>query len=103
ELARGGIVEGEDHRRRAGRQRDAAVEELAEGDEPVAPRVERLEIAPEVLGRARPALFGVVDLVVLEDHHAAELVGRGRGPGRTRTCVCAARFRIRRTLSKTIW
>src|SRR2546421_6212154 len=28
ELARGGIVEGEDHRRRAGRQRDAAVEEL---------------------------------------------------------------------------
>src|SRR2546422_5177839 len=52
------------------------------GNQPVALCVERLEVAPEVLGRPRPARLGIIDLVVLEDHHAAKLVGReliGRG------------------------
>src|SRR5262249_36990056 len=75
ELARRGVVEGEYDRRRPGRQADAPVEELAQVDQPVALGVERLEVTTEVLGRSGPLRLGVVDLVVLEDHEAAELVG----------------------------
>src|SRR5438128_6349716 len=82
ELTRRRVVEGEDDGRRAGREHDAPVEQVAKGDQPVALCVERPEVAPEVLGRPRPARLGIIDLVVLENHHAAELVGRelvGRG------------------------
>ena len=51
--------------------RDMAVEQRVQALQAIAARVERLEVAPEVLGRPGPALLGVVDLVVLEDHHAA--------------------------------
>src|SRR5262249_61579671 len=75
ELARRGVVEGEHNRRCPSRQVDAPVEKVAQVDQPVALRVERLEVATEVLGRPGPLRLGVVDLVVLEDHHAPELVG----------------------------
>src|SRR5215510_5983673 len=74
-LARRGVVEGEYDRRRPGGQGDAPVEEVAQVDQPVALGVERLEVATKVLGRPSPLRFGVVNLVVLEDHHAPELVG----------------------------
>src|SRR5581483_167781 len=79
ELARGRVVEGEDHRAGARGQGDLAVEIVGERDRPVAPVPEALEVLPEVLGGAGPALLGVVDLVVLEDHHPAQLVGGQRG------------------------
>ena len=82
ELAWRRVVEREDDRRRAGRDVDASVEQIVEGEQPVTARVEGLQIAAEILGRPRPPLLGVVDLVVLEDHDAAELVRRERlGPG----------------------
>ena len=82
ELPRRRVVKGKDDGRRAGREHEAPVEQVAQGDQPVALRLERREVTPEVLGRSRPARLGIIDLVVLEDHHAAELVGReliGRG------------------------
>ena len=82
ELPRRGVVEGEHDRRRPGRRHDAAVEQRVQRVQAVAPRVERLEVLSKVLGCARPAVLGIVDLVVLEDHQPPELVGGGLiGPG----------------------
>ena len=75
ELTGGGVVERENDRSRPGRQGDAPVEEVSQVDQPIALGVERLEVATEVLRRPSPALFGVVDLVILENHDAPELVG----------------------------
>src|SRR6202040_4064524 len=79
ELAGRGVVEGEDDRAGAGGQRDLAVEVVGEGDGAIAALPEAGQVTLEVLGRARPAGLGVVDLVVLEDHHAPDLVGGQRG------------------------
>jgi hypothetical protein len=84
ELSRRGVVEREDDRARAGGQRDPAVDVVGEGHRAVAPLPQALQILPEVLGGAGPAVLGLVDLVVLEDHHAAQLVGRQRGGLRSR-------------------
>ena len=67
---------------------DLPLEEVVEGDQPVPALPESLEVTAEIGGRARPALLGHVDLVVLEDHDAPELVrgkiaSRGR-PGQER-------------------
>ena len=87
ELSRRGIIEGEDDGRRASGERDLAIEEGVQRHQPVAALPEALEVATEIVRRAGPALLGLVDLVVLEDHHAPELVRRelsGRGDGRPR-------------------
>src|SRR5438876_6958186 len=85
ELAGRGVVEREHDGRRPHRERDLAVDQLVEPDRTVSLRVERLEIAPEVRGRPRPAILGLRHLVVLEDHHAPELVrGERLGPGGAR-------------------
>src|SRR5205807_942489 len=60
ELARRRVVEGQDDRRGAGRNGDPALDQRAQALQPVAAHVERLEVAAEVLRRARPALLGVV-------------------------------------------
>src|SRR2546428_6321570 len=73
ELARRGVVEGEDDRRGPGGGRDASVEQIGEADQPVALRAERLEDAAAILGRPLPALLRGVDLVILDAHQAAEL------------------------------
>ncbi len=85
ELAGRGVVEREHDGRRPHRERDLAVDQLVEPDQTVPLRVERLEIVPEVSGRSRPAILGLRQPVVLEDHHAAELVrGERLGPGGAR-------------------
>ena len=82
ELAGGGVIEGQDHGRGPAGQGQLAVEEVAEGDEPVAALPQALEVPAEIGRGARPALLGGVDLVVLEDHDPPELVGRqGLGGG----------------------
>src|ERR1700730_3535742 len=83
ELARRGVVEGQDDRRGATPDADLAIEDIVERDETVAPLPEPFEVTPEVRGSAGPSLFGQVDLVILENHDAPELVrlevaGRGR-------------------------
>ena len=81
ELARRGVVEGEDDGRGAARDGDLAVHEVVEGHQTIAALPEPLEITTKVARRAGPPLLGLVDLVVLEDHHAAELIRREL-PGR---------------------
>jgi hypothetical protein len=85
ELAGRGVVEGQDEGCGALRQVDPAVEVVAEGHRAIAPFPQPLEIPTEVGRRAGPALLGMVDLVVLEDHDPAELVDGELGrPGRLR-------------------
>jgi hypothetical protein len=79
ELAGRGVVEGEYHRRVAGRQIDAAVDELGDRDRPVAAIVQHLEVAAEVGPLARPAALLVADEVIHEDRHAAVFVRRQIG------------------------
>ncbi len=76
ELARRGIVEGQNDGRSATTDADPAVEDVVEGHQPVPPFPEPFEVTTEVGGRARPALLGKIDLVVLENHDAPELVWR---------------------------
>ncbi len=87
ELSRRGVIEGEDDGRGASGDRDLAIEEGVQRHQPVTSLPETLEVATEIVRRAGPALLGLVDLVILEDHHAPELVRRelpGRGGDRPR-------------------
>jgi hypothetical protein len=77
-LTRRRVIEGEDDGRRSGWHRDAAVEQRMQALQAVAARVQPLEVTTEVLRCPRPPLFGVIDLVVLEHHDAAQLVRRKR-------------------------
>ena len=76
ELARRGVVEGEDDGRGALRQIDAPVEVVVEAQQAIAALPEALEVAAEVVRGTGPPFLGQVDLVVLEDHDAPELIAR---------------------------
>src|SRR4029077_859426 len=83
------IIEGEDDGRRAAGSGDVAIEKVVEGYQPVAALPEALEVAAEVCGGTGPALLGLIHLVILEDHHAPELVRLkrpGRGPRGNERC-----------------
>jgi hypothetical protein len=74
ELARRGVVEGQDNGSGPSANADFAVNDIVESDQAVASLPKPLEVTPEVRGGAGPALFGLIDLVILEDHDAPELV-----------------------------
>src|SRR6185295_13704964 len=69
------VVERKDDRRHPGRDVDIAVDELRDGDGPVAARIHELEVTPEMLGTPAPAAVPITtDEVVLEDRDASTFV-----------------------------
>src|SRR5690606_33731580 len=85
ELRRGGVVEGDDHRRDAARQIQLAVEHLLHRHWAEAAVVEHLQVAPELAALALVPGVLVADQVVLDHHDPAQLVrfpvGGGGGGG----------------------
>jgi hypothetical protein len=81
ELRRRRVVEREDDGAEPARQIELPVEELGHRHRAVPALVEQLEVPAESAALALPARLLVADEVVLEDHHAPELVRRPRGRG----------------------
>ena len=76
ELSRRGIVEGQDDGVVPRRTLIFPSSTSLRATSRYAALPESLEVTAEIGGRARPALLGQVNLVVLEDHDAPELVRR---------------------------